>query len=356
MTPDSGENCDRSHPDTIGLIGTGRAGQWFVTKLTRTGYDTVIFDVDAEAAADAVDRGAIAVDNPADVATQADVIVLCLPTREAVETVMEGTDGILDTLDSGQIVIDTGTTPPDVDVHYQTRCHERDAGYVDCGMTRHGPSKSDQDQEPAYTMFVGGDTDDYKQAQPVIEALSHEHEFFEGIGNGHTVKAAVVLRATCRAAMAAEVCEFLSNNAIDPKRIVDLLDWDIPDPYIDPPYFTNRGFERAVRSDEADPEDRGFTVDDRGAYPRLQTSAWAKDPAYALAVAHASNSYVPMLTAAYQTALLTENYGAALVDRDLDFGDPEWHLFHLRSVYRALTRPREEWRRLDQWTENQEQE
>jgi 3-hydroxyisobutyrate dehydrogenase-like beta-hydroxyacid dehydrogenase len=353
MTASSSEERDDGRAGTVGLVGAGRVGQWFVTKLTRKGYEPIVFDVDPEAVADAVDRGATAAEHPADVANRADVVVLSLPTREAVETVMEGDDGVLETLGDEQVVVDAGTTPPNLDVHYQRECHERGAGYVDCGLTIHGPGESGDDGEPAYTMFVGGDASDYERVRPLVETLGDTHEFFEGIGNGHVVKAAVVLRATCRAAIAAEVCEFLSNNAIDPSRVVDLLDWDVPTPYLDPPYRTNRGFDRAVHTDDGDTEERGFDVDDGGARPRLRSSSWAKDSAYAQAVARASGSHVPMLTAAYQMRLLAANYGAALVDRDLEFGDDEWHAFHLRSVYRALTRPQEEWRRLSRWTERE---
>lgn len=349
MTVDANERRE----ENVGVVGAGRVGQWFVRKLVGAGYEPVVFDVDAKAVAESVDRGGTAGNHPKDVATQADIIVLALPTKADVETVMDGTDGVLETLEAGQVVIDTGTTPPDVAVRYQGVCHERNAGYVDCGITRHGPGASDRGDEPSYTMFVGGDAADYEQGRPVIEALSHEHEFFEGIGNGHTVKMAVVLRATCRAAMAAEVCAFLSNSGIDPERVVSLLDWEIPEPYVDPSYFTARGFERAVHTDDGDTEARGFGVDDRGARSRLETSAWAKDPANALAVAHASGSHVPMLTAAFQVVRLTERYGAALTDHDLEFGATEWQLFHLRSVYRALARPQEEWRRLSQWSEGQ---
>ncbi len=356
MTSDSDEGRNAPQDTTVGVVGAGRVGQWFVTKLTRAGYDAVVFDVDPEAAAAAVDRGAAVADHPAGVTARSDVIVLSLPTAEAIETVMEGSDGVLDALESGQVVVDTGTTPPDLDVHYQEVCHERGAGYVDCGLSRNGPGKFDQSEEPAYTLFVGGDADDYDRVRPVVEALGHDHEFFEGIGNGHVVKMGVVLRSTCRAAMAAEVCEFLSNNAVEPERVVELLDWDIPEPYVDPPYFANRGFERAVHTDDGDTEERGHGVDDGGARPGLRPSPWAKDPAYALAVAHASSSYVPMLTAAHQTVRLAANYGAAVVDRDLDFGEVEWQLFHLRSLYRALNRPQEEWRRLSQWTDDREQE
>lgn len=351
MTPAADRDDDI---ETVGVVGAGRVGQWFVTKLLRAGYETVVSDVDPEAVADAVDRGASAAEHPADATTRADVVLLALPTSAAVETVMEGEHGVLDAIASGEVVVDTGTTTPDVDVFYQRRCREHDAGYVDCGLTRHGPGTFEDSDEPAYTLFVGGDPDDYERVRPVVEALSSTHEFFEGIGNGHLVKAGVVLRATCRAAMAAEVCEFLSHNGVDPERVVDLLDWEIPEVYADPPYSTTRGFERAVDTDEGTTEERGFRTDDSGARTRLRTSSWSKDTAYALDVARSSNSYVPLLTAAYQTRLLAENFGAALVDRDLDFGDAEWHPYHLRSTYRALSRPQEEWRRLGRWEESGE--
>ena len=79
----------------------------------------------------------------------------------------------------------------------------------------------------------------------------------------------------------------------------------------------------------------------------MRRSDWAKDPSYALAIAHASNTYVPLLTAAHQTQLAGENYGAAVLDRDLEFNDPDWHHpSQITSVYRALNRPQEEWCRL----------
>ena len=92
---------------------------------------------------------------------------------------MEGKNGVLDTLDAEQAVIDTGTTPADLDVHYQEVCQERGAGYVDGGLTRHGSGESDIKDETVYTMFVGGGPADYQRARSVIDTLSHEHEFFE---------------------------------------------------------------------------------------------------------------------------------------------------------------------------------
>ncbi|WP_049898720.1 NAD(P)-dependent oxidoreductase [Halococcus agarilyticus] len=350
MTADSDSSRDERRVDGVGLIGTGRVGRWFAINLSEAGYEPVVFDVDPEAVAAAVESGADAAESPADVASETEVIVLSLPDREAVETAMEGEDGVLETLGSGQVVLDTGTTPPNLDVRYQAICHERGAGYVDCGITHQGPGESDDDLGPAYTMFAGGTPEDYEQVRPVIEILAHRHEFFEGIGNGHVVKAANVLRATCLAAIAAEVTEFLTQNGVDPERVVDLLEWDIPGSYFGTGYPSSEGFERATDADGHDPEDRGFRVDDRGTHTRMRTSDWAKDPSYALAIAHASNTYVPILTAAHQTQLAAENYGATVLDHDLEFNDPDWHHpSRITSIYRALNRPQEEWGRLSRW-------
>lgn len=354
MSREHDSTRDPDDPD-IGLVGVGDVGQWFVAKLVRAGFEPAVYDADGDAVADAVEAGARAVDSAAELADSVDVVVLSLPSRDAVEAVMEGENGVLETLGASQVVVDTGTTPPDTDVRYQTRCHERDAGYVDCGITHRGPGEFDEETGPAFAMFVGGTREDYERARPVVQALAHDHEFYEGIGNGHVVKAANRLRETCQIAVAAEVSEFLVDSGIDPERVVDQLDWDIPAPYLDTPYPDPAGFERATETSDGTTESRDVPVDTDGPRTRLRTSDWASDQQHVLDVAHAGTTHVPMFTAAHQTMLAAENYGAALLDRELAFNDSEWRPFHVAAVYRAMNRPQAEWRRLSQTGDQREE-
>lgn len=346
----------RDRVNGVGVVGAGSVGQWFVENLVRADYRPVVYDVDDDAVDDAVERGAVAADHPADVADRSAVVLLALPSRAAVEAVMEGEDGILETLDDGLVVVDAGTTPPDVAVHYQEQCREDDAGYVDCGITWEGPGEyDDEERGPAFQVFVGGDPADYEAVRPVLDVVGYDHEFYEGIGTGHVVKAANRLRQTCRAAVAAEVVEFLRDNGIDPERVVDQLEWPVPRPFFDDEYSSVEGFERAACSDDDDTESRDWDVDDGGTRPRLAASEWTKDPASALSIARASNTHVPMLTAAYQTLLVAENYGSGLLDRELRFDDDQWSASaDLTAVYRAHNRPQEEWRRLGRQAREEE--
>lgn len=340
-------------PDlAVGLIGVGDIGSWFTKKLLHADFELTVHDVDEAAVEAAVEDGASAADSPAAVAEHADVILFSLPGRPYVESVMEADDGVLAALDYGQVVVDTSTSPPDLDAKYARLCAKRDAGYVDSPLTRGGPGGDDIG--PSFTMFVGGEREYYERARPVIEVLAQQHALFGGPGSGHVVKAAHRMRQNCRAAVDWEFTELLRNNSIDPQAVDDLLELGVREAVFNDTYPSVRGFKAALDGDgwekEHDPD-----VEETKGGTRLRTSEWAKDPGYALAIAHASNTYAPLLSTVYQTQLAAENYAAALFERDIRYGDPDWNdRTAPATVYRRLNRPADEWRSLAEQTVDEE--
>lgn len=325
-----------ARPD-VGVIGTGSVGQRFVEFLADDGFAVTAFDIDEDALEAAVEAGATAAESAADLTSAVDVVMLSLPGKPYVETAMEGPSGVLDALDAGQVVVDTGTTPPDVDRHYQALCADRDAGYLDAGITGGGPG-------PRYTMFVGGKEEHYEIARPAIECVSSQHDHFGRIGNGHVVKAAHRAYQNLRAAVDAEVVELLRNSGIDPERVDELLELGVRDALFEEEYSETDGFESAVAGEPTDWPGGEVRTDDSGARTRLRSSEWAKDPVYALRVAQSTNSYVPLLTAALQTQLAAENIAGALSEREIEYFDEAWRDRRtFRLVYRALNRPGAEW-------------
>lgn len=325
-----------THPD-VGLIGAGNVGQRFVEFLLEDGFEVTVHDVDPDAQAAAEDRGAAGAADPAAVTAAATVVVLSLPGRPYVEAVMEGEDGVLEGIDAETVVMDTGTTPPATDVQYAAACAEHDAGYVDAPLTWYGPGAR-------ATMFVGGEQAHYEAANPVIECLSSDHVHFGPVGSGHVVKAGHRAYQNLRAAVDAEIVSYFENNGIDPADVDELLDLEVRDELLTDEYPTTAGFAAAVSDDPWDFPGGEVRIDDSGARPRMRESEWAKDPTYALRIAHASNTHVPLLEAATRTQRAAENIAGALARRDIGYLDDEWvDRTGFRLVYRLLSRPGHEW-------------
>lgn len=342
--------------DSVGLVGAGNVGTYFVEWLTTARHSVTVHDVDPERVDHATDLGATAAGSPAEVVRESTVVLLSLPGSEYVEAVMEGEDGILTALEAGQVVVDTGTTEPDVEVRYERLCREREAAYLDAPLTWGGPGEYTDESGPAFTMFVGGDPDTYERVEPILDTLAHTHEHFGPVGHGQVVKAGHRLRQNCMAALDAELVEFYRNNGVDAEAVDDLLGWGVREALFDDAYEDAPGFDRAMTeaggSDGAavaDARDEGgdFRIEERAGGERLRTTSFNKDMAYALAIARSSETVTPIASAAFQVYQAAEAYGTAVRDRDLAFQDPEWtDREDVVHEYRRRNRPVAEWRRL----------
>jgi 3-hydroxyisobutyrate dehydrogenase-like beta-hydroxyacid dehydrogenase len=336
--------------ERVGVIGLGRIGHQFPPWLRAAGYDVVVHDVDPERVAAVAEAADAVGEDPADVTRSADVVVLSLPGNPYVETVMEGADGVLEALTSGQAVLDTGTTTPDLEAFYADRCADLGAHYLEAPLTYGGPGEAAGEGSP-FTMFVGGSDAAYAHLRDVVACLSDVHEHVGGIGMGQVTKAAHRMRQNCRAAVDAEMVEFMRHNGVDPAQVASFMGWDLRDRFLAEEYPRVEGFHEALADPDpetSDVSENSYEVQEAGARPRLARSQWIKDQEYALDVARSSNTATPILSTVYQSLLATENYAAALADRGLEFGDPDgWE--GRRDVvahYRRLNRPREEWQRL----------
>ena len=341
--------------ESVGVIGLGRIGSQYVDWLLEEGYSVTVCDIDDEKAKDAVERGAEAADTPADIAQDVDILLLSLPGNEYVETVMEGENGVLETVSEGQIVVDTGTTTPDIEAHYEQLCEERGAGYIESPLTYGGPENETGEGSPL-TMFVGGKKEYYERVKGIIEVISHTHKRFGNIGKGQVMKLGDRMRQNCEAAVAAEMVEFYRNNGVDPEQAASLMNWEFRDRFLSEEYPDTQGFQSALNEENPDTsslEENTYRLNENRVRPRLRQPSWIKDQAYALEVAYSSNTATPILSTVFQSLLGVHNYAEALAEQELRFGDGllggGWEgRRDIITHYRRLNRPAEEWQRLQQ--------
>ena len=94
------------------VVGLGLMGTPIATLLMKAGYAVWGFDIIKKQVSDLVPLGLKPAKSPKDATKGVDLIILSLPTWDAVVEAVEGADGILKAAQKGQIVMDASTSPP----------------------------------------------------------------------------------------------------------------------------------------------------------------------------------------------------------------------------------------------------
>lgn len=169
----------------IGFIGLGLMGSAMVKRLQSLDYPlTVMAHRNRKPIEEAVSRGAAEAASPAELAENSDIVMLCVDTSAAVESVMRGADGVLEGLRPGTLVIDFGTSIPGSTRSLYEQCKAKGASMMDAPLGR-TPSHA---VDGLLNIMGAGDEADFRRAKPVLDDLG-ENVFHVGpIGAGHTLK------------------------------------------------------------------------------------------------------------------------------------------------------------------------
>ena len=102
--------------ETVGLVGVGKIGLPIGENLIKSGYRVVGYRRGSLVEFEKV--GGIAGRSAADVGAQADIVFTCLPSSQALEDVVQGPNGLVESARRGQIVVELGSHPvPDKERH-----------------------------------------------------------------------------------------------------------------------------------------------------------------------------------------------------------------------------------------------
>ena len=99
----------------VGFIGLGVMGRPMAHNLLTGGADLLVHSRSAGPVDELTRAGAGAAASPSELAAASDVIILMLPDDAAVETVVFGDSGVLESLRDGALLIDMSTVSPGLD-------------------------------------------------------------------------------------------------------------------------------------------------------------------------------------------------------------------------------------------------
>ena len=172
----------------IGFVGLGSMGGSMVQALSTAGHTPVVFDLDTAKVAEAVDLGAVAAATLGEVASQCDIVGVCVATDAQVRSVLEGE--LLDGLRPGAVITLHSTVLPETVTWAADTAASREVGFVEAPVTG-GPAAA---AEGRLTFLLSGAAEDIAAADVLFEACATARVDAGPVGKANLLKLCVNLQ------------------------------------------------------------------------------------------------------------------------------------------------------------------
>jgi 3-hydroxyisobutyrate dehydrogenase-like beta-hydroxyacid dehydrogenase len=203
---------------TIGFIGVGRMGNHMARRLVEAGRKLVVYDTDAQSLQRATAAGANAANSPADVASQADIVMVSLPTPNVVKAVALGDKGVASGR-KAKIFIDLSTTGPLVAGEVATALEEKGIVAIDAPVSG-GPAGADKG---TLAVMVSGPKRLEKELTPILSVIGKVFWVGERAGLGQTMKLCNNLLSATAITITSEALVMGAKAGLDPAIMLDVI-------------------------------------------------------------------------------------------------------------------------------------
>jgi 3-hydroxyisobutyrate dehydrogenase-like beta-hydroxyacid dehydrogenase len=165
----------------VGLIGLGIMGGAMASNLLRAGHRVTGFDIDVAKTEALAELSLIALPSPTDVAASSEIIILSLPSAEALRTVTKELAG---SVFPGLLALETGTLPLAAKEEARDALEESGVELMDVPLSGTGL----QADEATLVVFASGSRKGFERARPVFDAIGRSSHFLGDFGNGSKMK------------------------------------------------------------------------------------------------------------------------------------------------------------------------
>jgi 3-hydroxyisobutyrate dehydrogenase len=204
----------------IGYIGIGLMGLPMTRRLLERGYAVTVCDIVAARTDAAHAAGATVVATPAEAVRDTDIMLLNLPTTDAVEQVAFGEHGVASALRPPQLVVDFSTIKVDKGRSFAAKLREKTGcGWIDAPVSGGPPACA----AGTLTVMAGGDAAEIERARPLMADIAGQFTPMGPSGAGLTAKMINQLIVGCTHAVLAEAVVLAEAAGIDAARIPECL-------------------------------------------------------------------------------------------------------------------------------------
>ena len=204
----------------IGFIGLGNMGGPMARNLLKAGHELVVFDLNQEAVATAVNAGATSAKSPADVVkADVDLMITMLPGPAQVRGVYLGAEGIIALAKRGTRFLDCSTIDPHTAREVASRAADKECAMLDAPVS----GGTGGAEAATLTFMVGGGEQDFNALKAVLQAMGKNIVYCGGPGNGQVAKVANNMLLGISMIGAAEAMSLGVKLGMDPKVLAGII-------------------------------------------------------------------------------------------------------------------------------------
>ncbi|MBI1942705.1 MAG: NAD(P)-dependent oxidoreductase [Betaproteobacteria bacterium] len=201
----------------IGYVGVGLMGGPMVKRLLSLGYRVRAFDI---VAGKVLASGAEPAASAADAASGADLVLLNLPTTEAVEEAVFGANGVAFAIRPPQLVIDFSTIKVEKCRAFARKLRDATGcDWIDAPVSGGPPASG----AGTLTIMAGGEAAEIERARPLFADLSGRFTHMGPAGAGMVAKMLNQLIVGCGHAVMAEAVMLAESAGIEAARLPECL-------------------------------------------------------------------------------------------------------------------------------------
>ena len=169
----------------LGFLGTGLIGGPMTRRLLRAGYDMFVWNRTRKKIISLLEKGANELSDPSAVTNKSDFVLMCLTDSEAVENVVFGDGGVVNSGNENKILVDFSSISPDRTREFARRLKsENGMCWIDAPVS--GGVQGAKDG--SLSILVGGNLDEVNRVRPMLENLCGRLTHMGDIGAGQVTK------------------------------------------------------------------------------------------------------------------------------------------------------------------------
>ena len=170
----------------IGFIGTGVMGNPMASHILKEGYELYVYNRTSVKTQSLVASGAHACDSPGSVAEMCDIIFAIVGFPKDVETVVLGSNGIVEKAKPGSIIVDMTTSTPDLAKKIASVAIKKGLHSLDAPVSGGDVGA----KSGMLSIMVGGKKEIFNRVLPLFELMGSNVVYQGSAGSGQHTKMA----------------------------------------------------------------------------------------------------------------------------------------------------------------------